>query len=756
MCRVKCSPTSAILFAVLAVFCQTGAFAEDLAPQPLPNGISFTVGEEHVELLVAAPHAFHLHIDTKAFTRSSPSIYLDEQARPNPTFKVFHEAAAVGIETAFGKLLVDPDRKMWSLRGSTGEVLADWAPLGGQKPEAATPSATFQLSIAPSPAVAHPLYYGSGSVPRRGLLTQQEGTAKTDNGSVALPQYWSTAGYGVLVIGQDDNAPGSWKSDPDSGRVDWQVPGSGADLYLCLAPDLYAWLQADAELTGFAPVPPLWSFGYQQSRWGWTDKAYIDDTLTHFRQDQLPVDTFIVDFEWYTNTPDYAVKPEGQPTFADFDWNPKLFPAPQAQIAEFARQGLHLVGIRKPRLGNTENLRMAREKGWILPPNPDDPNSEGIRSRNLDFSKPEVRTWWAASNRKFLEDGMVGFWNDEGETVFDEYSYWNLSEVTLQKQVQPNGRFWSLNRSFIPGMQRFGAAVWTGDVRSDWKTLARTPGELLSYGLSGMPYSACDIGGYAGEPSPELLTRWMQAGVFFPVMRAHSSHRNTPRFPWLFGPEAEAAIRKALDLRYQLIPYYYSLSHANHSTAAPLMRPLVMEFPADEKAAGITDEWLMGKGLLAAPVLNEGGARSVYLPDDRWFEFGSTRSVQGPQTVQVAAKPDEIPVYVRAGTLLPLGPVAQYTGQASEAPLEMQIYGGRDAKFDFIEDDGQTSAYQSGAARTTSFSWNEQTRTLSWKVTGSYTDDRVFRALKAVLFLPQGEKTEKQAALGKDGSINFL
>ncbi len=746
---------SAVLLSVLVALIHAATLAADAVPTPLPDGLALTVGEEHVELRVAATHAFRLHVDTRPAATSSPSVCLDEPPHPATAFRVIHEAAAVGIETAFGTLLVDPERKMWSLRDAAGEVLADWSPLGGQAPGTAARPAMFQWSIAPRSAVPHPLFYGSGSLPRAGKITQQEDTAKTDNGGAALPQYWSSAGYGVLVLGPDDNAPGAWKADAASGRVDWQIPGTGMDLYLFPAPDLYAWLRADAELTGFAPVPPRWSFGYMQSRWGWTDKTYLDDTLTRFRQDQLPVDTFIVDFEWYTNTPDYEVKPEGQTAFADFDWNPKLFPDPQAQIAGFARQGLHLVGIRKPRLGNSENLRLAREKGWILPRNPDDPNGEGIRSRNLDFSRPDVRAWWGSNNRKFLEDGMAGFWNDEGETVFDEYSFWNLAEVTLQRQVRPDGRFWSLNRSFIPGMQRFGAAVWTGDVESQWNILARTPGELLSIGLSGMPYSACDIGGYSGEPSPEMLTRWMQAGVFFPVMRAHSSHHNTPRFPWLYGPEAEVAIRKALDLRYQLIPYYYSVSHANHATAAPLMRPLVMEFPADEKAAALTDEWLMGRGLLAAPVLNQGGARSVYLPEGRWFEFGSTHAVQGPQTVQVSAKLEEIPVYVRDGTLLPLGPVVQSTGQVTDAPLELQVYGGRDATFDFVEDDGETVSYQRGNVRTTAFSWNEQTRTLSWKITGPYAGERVFRAMKVVFFSTQGERIEADARLGEDGSVTL-
>jgi alpha-glucosidase len=269
-----------------------------------------------------------------------------------------------------------------------------------------------------------------------------------------------------------------------------------------------------------------------------------------------------------------------------------------------------------------------------------------------------------------------------------------------------------------------------------------------------MPYSTCDIGGFFDNPTPELLTRWMQAGVFFPVMRSHSINSSTPHFPWLFGPEAEAAIQKALDLRYRLIPYYYSLAHDDYLTAAPLMRPLVMEFPDDAKASGLTDEWLMGKSLLAAPILNEGGARSIYLPNDRWFNFGTTQVTQGPQTVNVTTKLDEVPLYIRAGTLLPLGPLLQYTGQVFDAPLELQIYPGRDATFNFVEDDSKTLAYQTGNMRTTAFSWNDQTRMLSWKITGEYQGANLFHSLKAVLFAPQG-RIEKQATLDKDGAIGF-
>jgi alpha-glucosidase len=722
--------------------------------QNIPGGISFAVGNKKVEMRVASAHAFCLRVGSAREGKKTPSIYRAHQPQGAIHFKVVADAKTVCLQAGFGQLLVDPAKQAWTLRDASGATLADWAPLATLNAPGPGGAGEVHFAAGGSSAQPHPLYYGSGTLPELGALTQSFGPARVSNGVAGLPQYWSSAGYGALVVGQNDNAPGSWKSNA-AGGIDWTVPGRAADLYLTPARDLYEWLRNDAELTGFAPVPPLWTFGYLQSRWGWVDKSYLDDTLAHFRRDQLPVDAFIIDFEWYTTHPDYQVKPGGDADFVDFGWNPKLFPDPAAQLAGFAREGLHVVGIRKPRLGNRATLAMAHAKGWLLPPDAHDPNNAAaVRARDLDYAQAEVRAWWDGHNRKFLEAGMAGFWNDEGEATYTDYSYWNLGEVALFHEVDPQARFWSINRSFIPGLQRFGAAVWTGDILSDWRTLAKTPGELLSDGLSGMPYSACDIGGFFGPPTPELLTRWMQAGIFYPIMRSHSVNINTPHFPWLYGPEAEAAIRQALDLRYRLLPYYYSLAHETQQTGAPLMRPLVMEFPGDPAAAGLTDEWLMGRGLLAAPIFQPGGARTVYLPNDSWSVFGTSQITSGPQTIHVTAKLDEVPVYVRAGTLLPLGPVIQYTGQPSSSPLEMQIYPGRDATFELVQDDGKSLAYQQGIVRIVRFSWSDAARTLSWKITGDYHGANVFHAMKAVLESPAG-RVDKTAALDADGSLAF-
>jgi alpha-glucosidase len=715
--------------------------------QQLPDGISLQAGSDNVEIRVASPHAFRLHVLPGGGTASPRSIFLSDSTPKPAAFTVDQDAASVGIKTAFGELKVDRKGGRFQVSDASGKPITDWSPWSLA---AAGASAKSTLDWVPAQApAAGPLYYGSGSYPHLGDLVETESPGQTGNGWASLPQFWSTAGCGSLLISAKDDAPASWKSRA-GGKVDWTIPGPSIDFYVMPGATLNDWVRDQAELTGFAPVPPKWALGYMQSRWGWKDKAYIDDTLKHFHDDHLPVDVFIFDFEWYTKTPDYSVPPEGKPDFIDFDWNPTLFPDPVGQLNDFAQQGLQMVGIRKPRLGNSALLEMARGKGWILPPNP----GEATEQRNLDFTNPGLRAWYGDQLQKFDEQGVAGFWNDEGELRYDEYSYWTLAQYDLLKRVKADARYWSINRAFAPGMQRTGAATWSGDTPAVWDTLQKTPGQLLSYGFSGMPYSACDIGGFNGTPTPELLARWMEAGVFFPIYRSHSEISQTPRFPWLYGEDTENAIRTALDLRYRLVPYYYSLEHETYRAGMPMMRPLVMEFPGDAQAANKADEWLMGTGLLAAPVMQEGGARSVYLPADHWYVFGTNQALDGPQTVQRTAKLDEVPMYVRAGTILPLGPVIQHTSEESSEPLEVQIYPGHDGSFDLVDDDGKTLGYQTGAVRTIHFTWNDKTHTLSWKTAGSYSDANGFHALHLVFFGPSGQEA-KDAEFSASDSVQF-
>jgi alpha-glucosidase len=406
---------------------------------------------------------------------------------------------------------------------------------------------------------------------------------------------------------------------------------------------------------------------------------------------------------------------------------------------------LHFVGIRKPRV-NGANLDYAKAHGWILTGN------------DLRFDIPAARDWWWSKQLPLLKTGVDGWWNDEAEQAYDEFFNMSREQYLGGRAVSPK-RQWSLDRAFSPGIQHYGAAIWTGDIDTSWETFSQQPGTLLNWSMAGMPYVTHDTGGFHGTPSPELYTRWIEEAAFIPVMRSHGTN-GSPRWPWAFGDEAQAAMTKAIDLRYRLVPYIYTFAEAAYRTGLPLMRPLFMEFPDDQATWSLNDEWLLGDRVLAAPVLAMGGARKVYLPAGDWFDGNTGKAVAGGQTLDLTPVPlDVIPFFVRAGTILPLGPVMQSTTQSgdpleaaatsedalappqpageSEDPLEVRVYPGADAAFSLYEDDGNNYDYEKGAFTRIPMRWDDRKRILTIDDRqGSYPGMLTTRHL--VIALPDG------------------
>lgn len=744
--------------------------AEGSSFRKMDDGILVQIDQDQAqaEIAVATPTAFRLSVSYQGEPDPSPSIFL---AQPPGQISVpWHLARSgdfVGVETAAGELLVNPISAQWTLRDSSGRPIIPPSEIGRLSQETNSSQSHVVITIGWDKK-AHPAFYGSGN--GMGLkigsvlptvigvesLQLTNALAHVGNGVTVIPYHWSTSGYAALAVTSDDNKPASWNVQADQASVAWDFPGTTADLYLMPATTLREAAKDYAQLTGYPPVPPRWTFGFMQSRWGWTNRTYIEDAMKQFINRQLPVDVFIYDVEWYTPTIDYSLPADGASDFKDFSWNSALFPDPAAQISAYKAQGLYAVAIRKPRLGNSELLHMMREKHWDLPNwQKNIPVMGSLASHLLDYEQPAVRDWYSLQLGPLLGEGIDGWWNDEGEGSYTTFQYWIMAEQEAQAKFKSGTRLWTLNRAFSPGLQRLGAAVWTGDIEAKWSQLARTSTDLLNWSLAGMPYSTCDIGGFRGNTTPELFTRWMEAGVFYPIMRAHSSvDDEVPHFPWMFGQDAEDAIRKALDLRYRLIPYYYSLAYEAHTNGLPLMRPLVMEFPRDPAVANMSDQWLMGGGLLAAPILSEGNQRSVYLPAGNWYVFDTNTCLNGSHTIVATARLDQIPVYVREGTILPLGPVIQHTDQLPGGPLELQVYPGKNATFTLVEDNGSTTAYTNGEIRLTTFTWNDTTHRLGWKVRGPYSGKDLFTNMKIEVFYPEGTQQAK-ASIVASGSLKL-
>lgn len=696
--------------------------------------VDLSTGALRIHAAVVSPSMFRISVNARGEATPLKSIFLDPNFTPATEGNVHENGTVRSISTSAGELQLDTKAGTLSLRDGQGKVLIPPAPIG-EMMDSAKPA---QLALQVGWPQDRPFeVYGCGN--GADALVQHEIHSSVGNGTAVEPFFWSPAGFAVFVVGSDDNAPAQCDGHVAHGAITWSVPGAAADLYLMIAPNLSDASRALLDLTGHPPVPPRWTFGYLQSRWGWADEKYIDDTLRQFETRKIPVDAFIFDFEWYTTSPDYSLPPDGIPNFSDFGWNLKLFPHPAEQIKALHDAGVRFVGIRKPRLGNSQTLEEIRAKGWGFK------SQNDVDTRGLLFANPDVRHWYAEQIEPLLREGIDGWWDDEGEFTYTNYIYWNMAEREALDAVNPKARLWTLDRAFQPGLSRTGAAAWTGDIHATWKDLQNTPASLLNWSVAGMPYCTCDIGGHVGEVTPELLTRWMEAGTFFPIMRTHSQLTVTPHFPWLFGADAEAAIKKSIELRYRLIPMLYSLAHEEHDTGEPLMRPVMMDFPNDPKLANESSEWLVGHNLLAAPMLEAGGHRTVYLPEGTWYDFATGEKLSGPRELDLTVPLDATPVYVRAGAILPLGPIVQHTRDLPGGPLELRIYPGRDAQFTLVEDDGLTTDYLNGAIRRTTFKWDDKTRELSWTRAGSYDGKDCFQSLRVALVGQIAPATAEQA-----------
>jgi alpha-glucosidase len=452
-----------------------------------------------------------------------------EPDAPDELWKDVEGPYGQGISTNIGAILVDATGKM-TLLNAKGSILTQTEHIIGFS------SATF--------ATAAGLFYGSGGGSSDAKRLDFSGNVtpvvlnRGGQGSVTyVPYFYNTEGYaalGVVRQGKTDTSGGAVSAtyETSEGSVKWSnTCGGPLELYLMPAAALEQGTLAYYRLIGSPRVPPLYSFGFIASRWGWKDRSYIEETLQHFRSGFFPADGFIVDFEWYTKESDYAYDNDGKRSCDDFGFYSETFPEPKEQLARYRHElHFHMAGIRKPRLCNRDNLKHAESQNWILQQGEPDgagflPSCYGV-GRELDFSNPDLRAWYATQTQPLLDNGVDFWWNDEGESSYFTFLWWNEALRDSLRKHNASKRFYSLNRNFAPGMARMGAAVWTGDSSASWEGLSLQPGYLLNWALAGAPYVGSDIGGFIGESEGELLARWSVWNVCANDARALRGYSN--------------------------------------------------------------------------------------------------------------------------------------------------------------------------------------------------------------------------------------
>jgi len=567
----------------------------------------------------------------------------------------------------------------------------------------------------------------------------------------SIPFYigWQdSASYGIFF----DN---SFRTHFDFGAnlqssVVFSSDGGEMNYYFFWGPSIRRILGRYADLTGHLPMPPKWALGNQQSRWSYFPDKVAEQVVARYRADDLPLDVLHLDIHYMNG---YRV----------FTWDPQRFPDPASFTARLRNQGVKVVVIVDP--GVKYQPPAAPAVSGAAPSAASNPElvlqdksyyvfNQGLagdyflkrKSGNLwigkvwpgdavyvDYTLAAAACWWGGLFRAYTDHGVAGIWTDmnepsdfvdqTGNTQMDVVSFddgahstyagnrnifaLGMARATYEGllRLRPDQRPYVITRAGYAGIQRY-STMWTGDNTTTWDALALSIPMFETLGLSGEPFIGADIGGFIGRAEPELMTRWYEVGFLTPFCRNHAEVTGYDHEPWRFGTYYEGIIRKYLKLRYRLLPFLYTALEEAHRTGVPLFRPLLLNYQDDYNTLSLDDEFMVGTDLLAAPILRPAASsRHVYLPAGTWYDFWTGRLYHAGD-MQASAPLETVPLFVRGGSILPMGPEMNYVGEKT-GPLSLTIYPdaqGR-SRLSLYEDDGLSQAYLKGGFRRTDVSY---------------------------------------------------
>jgi len=529
----------------------------------------------------------------------------------------------------------------------------------------------------------------------------------------------------------------------DKTKTSFWADGGELQYYYIHGPHMMDVVKSYHLLTGTHPMPPLWALGYHQCRWSYYPEAKVKKITNGFRENKIPCDGIYLDIDYMDG-------------YRCFTWNNKYFPDPKKMIAELAADGFKTVVIIDPGIRVDDNYEVFKEgkKNHYFCRRSDDYFMEGHvwpgRCQFPDFTNPDVRTWWGGLFDELVKIGVAGVWNDMNEpAVFGAGTFpddvrhqydghrgshrkahniygMQMVRATYEglRAIMKNKRPFTITRAGYSGVQRF-SSVWTGDNVASWEHLKLGNIQCQRLSISGISFCGTDIGGFSGEPDGELFTRWIQMGTFSPFMRAHSAGDTKEREPWSFGEPFTAINRKFIELRYRLIPYLYSTFWEHHRYGFPILRPIVMQEQDVLSNHFRQDEFTYGDKILVCPVLEPGQTdRNVYLPKGKWYNFWTNEIADGGKEVNVLTPLETIPIFVKAGSVIPEYPVMQYVGEKEITEVKLNIYYSDYEVNSFLfEDYGETFAYEQDIYLEKKFvvSGDEKKMTIGQSMEGLYT-----------------------------------
>lgn len=529
------------------------------------------------------------------------------------------------------------------------------------------------------------------------------------HGDLAYGVFWDNSTRGLVDTG---------KTEAD--ELLFEAEGGDLRYYLFTGSDINAVIARYTELTGRIPLPPLWALGYQQSRFSYYPQDTVIKLARTFRERGVPCDVIYLDIHYMNG-------------FRVFTWDESRFPDFKAMISELHGLGFKVIAILDPGI-KIDTEYPSSHSGFfhdIFLKYPDEETFAAPVWPGMchfpDFTLPAACEWWAGQCARLIEAGIDGIWNDMGEpTLFtpdgpaappdflvhrpdaggtmhrDLHNVYGMlmgrASCEALARYRPGMRPVSIIRAGFAGAQR-DTLSWTGDNASDWDHLRLSLSMTLNMGLSGFPMTGPDVGGFRGDATPELFTRWLQAASLMPFFRAHTTFGSAQHEPWSFGQPYEVINRLTIELRYRLLPYLYSVIAQCREYGRPVIRPLFMAEPFHPGIRSIDDCYLLGDAILVAPVLEEGAARrKVYLPAGDWYDFWSNDLLEGGEVIDIIAPLERLPLFVRAGAVLPMWPEMQYVGEKTVDTLILRVFPGA---FETVmyEDKGEGLEYLNGEYR---------------------------------------------------------
>ncbi|HUA92831.1 MAG TPA: TIM-barrel domain-containing protein [Terracidiphilus sp.] len=752
---------SSIFATIFGLLC-SGASAQSAAATqssaagstPLTNGVEVSAGELHEQIVALRDDVLRIRI-WRGQTPPEDASWAVLPERRHASVPISSDG--LGFRTQALTVQVNPQTLMITIRDAAGNILQQDA-----RPVRFDGDAFRIYKVMPGDEHYFGLGDKTGPLDRRNEAFTLWNTdayrfqESTDPIYKSIPYFLAfRAGRaaGVLL----DN---TWRSSFDFGKESENTYSFGAaagpvDYYFFYGPSPKQVVETYAWLTGTPPLPPLWSLGFQQSRYSYMSQDKVLEVANRLRRDRIPADAIYLDIDYQDHNRPFTV-------------NRTTFPDLPGMIAQLKAENFHVVMITDLHIADLPHSSYA----------PYDTGMAGDHFvKNLDgsvyvgtvwpgpsvfpdFTRQQTRAWWGALYRDFRHDGADGFWNDMNEpSVFNTPTHTMPLDVVHRidepgfatrtathaeihnvygmqnsratfdglRALDPDHRPFVLTRASYAGGQRY-AATWTGDNSSSWNHLRMTTPMLENLGLSGFAFSGADVGGYAGTPTPELLTRWLELAAFQPIDRDHTEKGTGDQEPWVGGEQQEAIRRHYIDVRYQLMPYLYTLAEEASRTGLPIVRPLFLEFPdaasdrhpidVDIEAGG---EFLFGPDLLVAPqpFPDELDDYSVELPSPDWYNYWTGERVKTatstvaavnapdrrvPVTLRVTPHLDQLPVYVRAGSIVPMAQLTQSTNETPQGPLTLRIYAGDSCAGSLYEDDGRSYGFEHGAYLRVKFS----------------------------------------------------